>query len=118
MSQFIEGSKDPEGTAAIEKHFGGGNAGQRPGTDPLLKSARGGTPAWNSPPGRTEQSSINQEDQSPPGPSMFNASSPPRPRETGVNYQPRSHVGNRVTDDPFEGWADGMPGDARKLWRK
>jgi hypothetical protein len=118
MSEFIERSKDPRGTAAIESHFSGGNVGRKPGTDPMLKAPPGGSAAWNPPPTTSESNSdVNSEDQSPAGPSMFNASNPPRPRETGVNYSPKSHVGNRVTDDPFQGNADGMPGSQRKLWR-
>jgi hypothetical protein len=121
-SKFIEGSKHAEFTAAVEKHFSGGNVGQRPGQDPMLKASPGGSPAWNASPGAPiEPSALEPRDMDeepvPPGPSMFNASSPPRPREGGVNYQPHSHVGNRVTDDPFEGLADGMPGSARKFPR-
>ena len=117
-SPFIEGSKHKEFTAAVEKHFGGGNQGQKPGVDPMLHAAPGGSAAWNAQPAAPmESAQINMEDQSPPGPSMFNASNPQRPRETGVNYAPKSHVGNRVLDDPFEGNADGMPGSARRFPR-
>ena len=109
-SVFIEGSKHALGTAAVEKHFAGGNVGQSPGVDPLLKAPPYGSSAWNPPARPTEQGMVNDKITAPPGPSVFNASSPPLPRETGVNYKPHANAGHKVTDDPFSPWADGFPG--------
>jgi hypothetical protein len=38
------------------------------------------------------------------------------PRETGVGYTPRASAGNRLTEKPFQGAADGMPGNKKMLW--
>lgn len=46
-SPYIEASKHPDFTAEVTKHFAGGNQGQKPGTDRLLKASPGGDTAWN-----------------------------------------------------------------------
>jgi hypothetical protein len=92
MSQFINRSKDPRGTAAVEAHFGGSNQGQRPGTDSLLKSSPYGTQAWNNPSGDVS----------------FNAPGQNLPAGTGVNYNPQP--GHSASQDPFS-LADGFPGN-------
>ena len=92
MSQFIEKSKHAAGTAAVESHFGGGNQGRAPGTDPLLKATPYGSSDWNNSAGDT----------------TFNAPGQSLPKGTGVNYNPQP--GHRTTQDPFS-LADGFPGN-------
>lgn len=94
MSEYIEKSKDPTGTAAVESHFGGGNQGRMPGTDPLLKRAPYGTSAWNNSAGDTS----------------FNAPGQNLPMGSGVNQIKPDQAGHRTTQDPFS-LADGFPGD-------
>ena len=102
-SRFIEGSKHPQGTAAVERHFAGGNAGQRAGTDPLLEAPPYGSSEWNTPNPSvaTEEGQQNRVQPNIPGNSLFNASKPALPRELGVNYTPAAQAGHKVTDDPF-----------------
>lgn len=94
MSEFIERSKHAQGTAAVESHFGGGNQGQRPGADPLLKAAPYGSSAWNNPAGDVS----------------FNAPGQDLPMGSGVNQIKPDQSGHRTTQDPFS-LADGFPGD-------
>lgn len=68
-SPYIEASKHADFTAEVEKHFNGGNVGQKPGTDRLLSATPGGSPAWNG----TEM---------------------PFPSESGVNYTPTANAGH------------------------
>jgi hypothetical protein len=98
MSEFIEKSKHPEGTAAVEHHFAGGNVGRKPGTDPQLKAPPYGTAAWNS----HELDGIFEEGDA----------------GKGVNYRNPADAGHTVTERPFQGSADGLPGSSKKLWNK
>lgn len=109
MSSFIEGSKHAEGTAAVERHFGGGNQGRKPGTDPQLHAAPYGSSAWNPPDRPLEKGLQNNAVSAPAGDSMWNASQPGLPRETGVNYKPLANAGHKVTDKPFSPKANGFP---------
>lgn len=111
MSAFIEHSKDPQGSAAVEVHFGGANQGQKPGTDALLKRPAYGTPAWNSQVGgAVEQAGLQNTAKTVGGTSTFNAPGQSIPRETGVNYKPQWNAGHSLKDDPFS-MADGFPGN-------
>ena len=102
-SRFIEASKHAQGTAAVEKHFAGGNAGQKSGTDPLLKAPPYGSSEWNTPTPSvaSEHGQQNRVQPNIPGNSLFNAGKPDLPRELGVNYTPASQAGHKTTDDPF-----------------
>jgi hypothetical protein len=97
MSEFIEKSKHPEGTAAVENHFAGGNAGRKPGTDPQLKAKPFGDDAWNN----TELGSAFTEGEG-----------------QGVNHRDPNHTGHSISTKPFQGSADGLPGSSKKLWNK
>lgn len=111
MSEFIEHSKDPWGTAAITDHFAGKNAVRKPGTDPALTRTPGGTAAWNSQVGgRMEQTGLNNTVGPVKGPSIFNIPGQNLPRETGVNYKPAVNAGHSTSQDPFQ-LADGFPGN-------
>lgn len=113
MSNFIEHSKDPVGTAAITEHFAGRNQGQRPGADPMLKRTPGGTQAWNTPnPSSAAEDGLQNQTRPnvPTDNSLFNAPGQNLPRETGVNYKPAANAGHRTAQDPFQ-LADGFPGD-------
>ena len=89
-SPYIERSKHPAMTAAVESHFAGGNANRKSGTDPVLKQPPGGSPDWNN----TEM---------------------PFPSEGGVNYTPRNQAGHSLKGDPFS-VADGVPSD-QAFWK-
>jgi hypothetical protein len=113
MSQYLENSKHAAGTAAVEKHFGGGNQGQRPGSDSLLKAAPYGSADWNptvSVPGGTTQAGLQNTAVTSRERSEFNPPGQSLPRETGVNYKPAANAGHTVTQDPFQ-LADGFPGN-------
>ena len=92
MSDFIEGSKHPEMRAAVEGHFGTAKKRSMPGVASGKGYQMGGTDAWN-------------------------AGSPdPLPDHGGYNYSPKSDIGHTVTQKPFSGKADGLPGNSKKLW--
>jgi hypothetical protein len=95
MWKFVEGSKHPEGTAAVEHHFAGGNVGRKPGTDPQLKAPPYGTDAWNN---------------SELGADFYGVG--------GVNHKQPSEIGHSISTKPFQGSADGLPGSSKKLWNK
>jgi hypothetical protein len=121
-SPFIERSKHAAMTAAVESHFGGNGHRATPGTDSGKGFAPGGTDAWNGQTADTGMIQRGQVNRTPSGAnvgaSQFNATSPQMEEGAGYGYVPISQAGHTVKDDPFEGWADGMPGDSRKLWRK
>src|SRR5206468_9426738 len=84
-SRFIEGSKHAQGTAAVEKHFAGGNAGQKSGTDPLLKAPPYGSSEWNTPTPSvaSEHGQQNRVQPNIHGNRLFNAGKPDLPCELG-----------------------------------
>lgn len=94
MSEFIDRSKHAAGTSAVESHFSGGNQGRKPGTDPMLKAAPGGSGAWNIPAGDVS----------------FNASGQNLPMGSGFNQIKPDQAGHTTNQDPFA-LADGFPGD-------
>ena len=116
-SKFITDSQHPEMTRLVSDHFFGADKAAVSGKDAGKQFGLGGTSAWNDPGqfAKTggEDGLMNRAPFGVPGDSLFNGSSPPIPRATGVNYQPASNAGHTVKDDPFSGSADGMPGDAR-----
>jgi len=119
MSKFIEDSKHPEMTAAITHVFFGGEAKAAPGVASGKQYDRGGTDAWNTSPVSMEPGLPNSAPSgAPSGPSMFNdnIAKPMLPRETGVNYKPRANAGHTMTAKPFQGPADGLPGNSKLLW--
>lgn len=122
MSSFIDNSKHAAMTAAVESHFGTSSKRTMPGVASGKGFPMGGTTAWNgtqSDQGSIERGVVNSAPSgAPAGASQFNASNPALPRETGVNYKPLANAGHTVTDPPFAGTADGLPGDTRRLWRK
>lgn len=121
-SPFIEKSKHQEMTRAVESHFGASGHRATPGEASGKGYEPGGTNAWNGTVADTGVIQAGQVNRAPSGAnvgaSQFNATTPQMEEGTGVGYVPNSQAGHRVKDDPFEGWADGMPGDSRQLWKK
>jgi hypothetical protein len=114
-SKYIDGSKHGAGTAAITEHFFGSSNSEIPGSASGKSWPLGGSSAWDTQPIGSESG---QQDTAPTGapsgPSIFNdnIASPLMPRETGVNYTNRSNAGHKMTDSPFQGSANGLPGGA------
>ena len=115
MSKYIEGSKHAAGTAAVEHHFFASNNSESAGEASGNQFARGMTGAWDTSPviensGQTDTAPTG----APSGPSMFNdnIAQPKLPRETGVNYTAASNAGHQSTESPFQGAANGLPGNA------
>lgn len=109
MSKFIEGSKHAAGTAAVERHFAGGNMGQKSGTDPLLKAAPYGASDWDPGiPTRPAERGLTNTANSAEGPSIFRTAGDASPRESGVNYKPANRAGHTNTADPFSALANGL----------
>jgi hypothetical protein len=94
MSHFIEKSKHAAMTAAVTAHFGTDNSHTAPGAASGKGMPKGGTSDWNG---------------------------TPMPFEVGggVGYVPDSQAGHNMTSTrPFQGTADGLPGNSKKLWNK
>jgi len=124
VSKFIEGSKHAAMTAVITDHFFGAGGNGAPGGDSGNQFDRGMTPDWNTSPIGLESGYVNNAPSGASGPSLFNdnIASPKLPRETGVNYTPRSQAGHTVKNTPFEGDANGLAGSksgygtAKLIW--
>jgi hypothetical protein len=106
MSNYNDKSKDPRGTAAVTQHFFSSDNVNRAGEASGKGNPPGGTNAWDT-------GTVNSA-----GDAIFNddISTNKLPAETGVNYTPRSQAGHRLTEKPFQGAADGLPGNKRMLW--
>ena len=115
MSKFIDGSKHPQMTAAIEGHFFSSDNKNSVGEASGKGFAPGGTSDWNTASVPEQGGIVNSAPTgAPSGPSMFNdnIASPMLPRSTGVNYKPLNQAGHRITTAPFQGAANGLPGNA------
>ena len=106
MSKYIQASVHPAGTAAVTNHFFASDNKEAVGEASGKQFQRGITPDWDTAPNPSAGDGIFND----------NIASPKLPSETGVNYTPRSQAGHTMTAKPFQGAADGLPGNAKMLW--
>jgi len=115
MSKFIDASKHPQMTAAVEGHFFGSGNSEIPGKASGKGFERGMTSAWDTTPMPQQAGLVNSAPTgAPASPSLFNDNieKAPLPQSTGVNYRPLSQAGhNQGADKPFGGARDGFPGN-------
>ena len=122
MSEFINRSKHAAGSAAVENHFFNSNNKESIGEASGKQFQRGMTPAWDTRPVGSEAGQMDTAPSgAPPGPSLWNdnIASQKLPKETGVNYTPRTQAGHGTeSDKPFATARDGFPGSSGKklLW--
>ena len=95
MSKFIDGSKDPELSPVVDAHI---MSGVKPNDAAHIWGQRGGTPAWDS---AELGEAFNEGD-----------------KGKGVNYLQPADAGHTSRVSPFQGSADGLPGNDKKLWNK
>lgn len=114
MSEFIDRSKHPQGSAAVDHHFFKSDNKESVGEASGKQFQRGMTSAWDTVPIGSEHGLMNTAPNgASSGPSIFNDNIASRPlqKETGVNYKPLSHAGHSLPDAPFAGPRDGYPGN-------
>jgi len=115
MSDYINKSKHPQGTAAVESHFFRSDNKEAVGEASGKQFERGMTSDWNTGPMPMEGGQVNSAPTgAPSGPSLFNDNieKVPLPKGTGVNYKPLNQAGhNQSADKPFAGPRDGFAGN-------
>ena len=116
MSKFIDASKHPAGTAAVESHFFASDNKEAVDEASGKQFQPGMTPAWDTRPVGAESGQVNTAPSgAESGSSIFNDNieKVPLPKETGVNYKPLRNAGhNQMADKPFAGDRDGFPGSS------